>query len=195
MASGVAELTHSALMSDPNPTSVRIEKLHERHPRIRAEDWRSPLIARLLADGDYEDGRDAIQASFRDRDAAVGESGLVVSWNDLKEDYEKCLNTYQSPVITEFAALAVACILCAQNGYEITEVTRRGDKVDYWLGDREALIEVSGTDTGNIEQLCSAKATEQLQVNPHGKDGFVCVAQFSGRIARLWFYEHAGRAA
>jgi hypothetical protein len=71
---------------------------------------------------------------------------------------------------------------------EITEVTRRGEKVDYWLGDRELLLEVSGSQGRDVADLCDEKAEEQLLQNPFQKNGYVCVCDFSSRRARLWFY-------
>jgi hypothetical protein len=73
---------------------------------------------------------------------------------------------------------------------EITEVTRRGSRVDYWIGDRQLLLEVSGTQTGNLATLCTSKAKDQLLKNPFNKDGFVCVSRFSNTAARLWYYKH-----
>jgi hypothetical protein len=179
---------------DTDIPTVRIEVLHESHPRIRAEDWRSPLIARLLGDAEYADGARAVTVSYRDSDGCVSENAMNVSWSNMHSDYDKCINTYQAPVLTEFAALAIACILCNQREMEITEVTRRGEKVDYWIGNREALLEVSGTVSGDLEELCERKATQQLQTNPLGKNGFVCAAAFQDAAARLWYYERTEEA-
>ena len=169
--------------------AVRIEVLHEAHPQIRAEDWRSPLVARILDNAKYVDGSAVLNVSFRGDEGKPAEGDLEITWAGLAEDYQRCLRTYQEPVLTEFAALAVACILCANRAdMQITEVTRRGEKVDYWLGNRKLLLEVSGTKAGNLEALCTEKARTQLQANPFGRDGFVCVTAFDGRQARLWFY-------
>ena len=54
------------------------------------------------------------------------------------------------------------------------------------------------TDLGvrtDLEALCETKATEQLRVNPLGKDGFVCVARFRNPAARLWYYKRNHRNA
>ncbi len=121
----------------------------------------------------------------------LAEDKLPLEWSGLQTDYERCLRTYQSSVLTEFAALAVACILLNKRaGLEITEVTRRGSKIDYWIGQRDLVLEVSGTESGDLAALCEKKAGEQLLKNPHQKDGFVCVSRFSSRNARLWFYEY-----
>ena len=168
---------------------ARVETLHDAHPRIRAKDWRSALVARLTGDAAYFDGDGSIMTSYRPDGSASVDAPVHVAWSGLSTDYDQCRNTYQAPLLTEFAALAVACILCqCRANIEITEVTRRGEKVDYWLGNRELLLEVSGTQDGNIESLCSTKAAEQLQVNPFRKDGFVCVARFEEPEARLWFF-------
>lgn len=116
---------------------------------------------------------------------------MILQWSQLKQDYEQCLKTYQGPVITEFAALGMACVLCEQKAnLEITEVTRRGEKVDYWLGDRQLLLEVSGTETGDIDTLCESKAATQLKKNPFMKDGYVCACRFASPEARLWYYAY-----
>ncbi len=175
---------------------IRVEILHEAHPRIRAQDWRSPLVAQLIGGARYSDGTGEFLASFRPAGAGATNSSIHLIWAGLGDDYDLCINTYQRPVLTEFAALAVACILCQYRaGLEITEVTRRGEKVDYWLGDRELLLEVSGTQSGNLENLCASKSTEQLQKNPFRKDGYVCVSRFAEPEARLWFYTFPRRGS
>lgn len=170
---------------------VLIDSLHKRHPHIRAEDWRSPLIARLTDEAKYSDGNAELTASYRGKGAVAVDGPLSLSWSGLRDDYDRCINTYQAPVLTEFAALGMACVLVSERaGMEITEVTKRGEKVDYWLGDRELLLEVSGTGSGDLAALCEAKAKDQLQQNPFNKDGFVCVSRFAAPAARLWYYEH-----
>jgi hypothetical protein len=176
---------------ESEPPPVRVELLHHAHPKIRAMDWRSPLVARLIDDAPYSDGRASVNASYRPKTGPETISELTLEWSALKPDYEQCLRTYQTPVITEFAALAIACVLCERKAnVEITEVTRRGERVDYWVGDRELLLEVSGTKGGSIDDLCESKGTEQLQKNPFMKDGFVCAARFESAEARLWFYPY-----
>ena len=55
----------------------------------------------------------------------------------LREDFTRCVNTYQAPILTEFATLGIACLLThARLNSQITEVTRRGERVDYWIDAR-----------------------------------------------------------
>ena len=173
--------------------SIEISDLHKAHPRIRAKDWRSPLVKRLLGSDKYCDGDCKLDTSYRPPESSSATSGeLSLSWQGLKEDFKQANNTYQEPVITEFATLGVACILVTKRtGLQITEVTRRGDKADYWLGDREFLLEVSGQQSGNLDTLCSEKA-DQLLGNPFEKSGYVCVASYDKPRARLWFYHAKG---
>src|SRR5437016_3742829 len=91
--------------------TIPVEKLHQDHPQIRAEDWRSPLVARLTNDAAYSDGNADLSDSFRAKDADPKDGNLPLTWSGLQTDYERCLKTYQTSVLTEFAALAVACIL------------------------------------------------------------------------------------
>jgi hypothetical protein len=168
---------------------VSVEHLHEDHPRIRAKDWRSPLVGRLLVSKMYSDGSCNVTDSYRSTDGTTVESTVVLNWSSLQDDFEQCLNTYQESVITEFASLALACVLVRHRPkLQITEVTRRGEKVDYWLGDRELLLEVSGAQQCNIDTLCNDKAQNQLLKNPFEKNGYVCVTDFSTKSTRLWFY-------
>jgi hypothetical protein len=138
---------------------LKINDLHEAHPRIRAKDWRSPLIKRLLPDGKYKDGSCDVADSFRSPAALKPtEQSLTLSWAGLKEDFDQTVRTYQEPVITEFATLGLACMLVAERArFQITEVTRRGEKADYWLDDKRLLLEVSGQQSGNLDDLCSEK--------------------------------------
>jgi len=176
-------------MSQTSKTPARVTDLHEPHPRIRAKDWRSPLVKRLLKKARYQDGECDLADSFRKVGAQKSKDGIfLLSWSGLDGDFDQTVKTYQEPVITEFATLGLACILVARRaGLEITEVTRRGDRADYWLGDREYLLEVSGQQEGNLEDLCSSKAGQLLD-NPFGKAGYVCVATYDAPAARLWFY-------
>lgn len=172
--------------------TIAVETIHENHPLIRAEDWRSPLVARLTAGASYADGNATVIDSFKASGSTEESNDSVsLSWSGLGVDYSRCLNTYQESVITEFAALAVACILVHTRArLEITEVTRRGEKVDYWLGKRELLLEVSGTQAGDLAAIRDRKADEQLRVNPFGIGGYVCVSRFDDLSAVLWFYIH-----
>jgi hypothetical protein len=172
---------------------IQVEDLHKPHPRIRAKDWRSPLVKRLLGTNKYRDGACKLNSSYRATPSGIAvEEELSLSWQGLKADFEQAANTYQEPVITEFATLGVACILVTeQTGLQITEVTRRGEKADYWLGDRQYMLEASGQQDGNLDALCSEKAG-QLLANPFDKAGYVCVASYDKRKARLWFYDGKG---
>jgi hypothetical protein len=168
----------------------QIELLHEGHPRIRAADFRSPLVRRLLGTERYTDSECILEVSFRPDGADPQESGPMCRWRGLKQDFDQCVRTYQAPVITEFAALGVACLLTQfRLRKEITEVTRRGQKVDYWIGERELVLEVSGQGEGNLDVLREEKA-EQLRSNPFEKDGYVCVVNFSDRQANYYYYEY-----
>lgn len=105
--------THSTDTKVMSQSAVDIRHLHHGHPRIRARDWRSPLVIRLLGSNKYSDGHRSIQESFRnsDRDQPI-EQVLELIWKRLRADVDQCVRTYQDPVITEFAALGLACILC-----------------------------------------------------------------------------------
>lgn len=64
----------------------------------------------------------------------------------------------------------------------------RGDKADYFLENREYLLEISGTE--NAEQLAPRHRAKvhQVQANPFGKDGYVFVCCFSNQRAKFSFH-------
>jgi hypothetical protein len=172
--------------------TINVHELHLPHPKLRAEDFRSPLVRRLSQTDRYQDGHTSLNNSYRGVDGIITDSTLMLQWKGLAEDHRKCLNTYQVPVITEYATLGLACILLTRNtSQEITEVTRRGEKADYWIGDREAMMEISGQQDGDITELCERKSGQLLE-NPYGQNGYVCVAIFDNRQARLWYYDQSG---
>jgi hypothetical protein len=162
------------------------------HPRIRADDWRSPLVRRLLNCCNYAEEDSVIEVSFRPPERGARASTLVLFWSGLRADFEKCIRTYQESVLTEFAALGLAGIVVRhQAKLEITEVTRRGERADYWLGDRELMIEVSGQQQGNLESLFEEKSA-QLLSNPFCRRGYVFVVNFGQAESRLWFCGEPG---
>ena len=177
-------------ISDQQVLRIDVADLPSGHPQIRAKDWTCPLVLRLLADTSYSDGSGRIEDSFRRMGSeSPVDSAVELRWIGLEEECEQVRRTYQAPVITEMATLGLACVLMSKRaGLQITEVTKRRDKADYWIGDKEYLLEVSGEQSGNLADLCKRKA-KQLLANPFGKPGFVCVAIYDRAGARLWFYE------
>lgn len=166
----------------------KVHDLAALHPKLRAADWRSPLIYRVLRSDRYRDGSSDFDVDYKWLGKTLARP-VTLRWEGLATDFDQCLASYQAPVLTEFATLGLSCVLVAAfPSLEITEVTRRGEKADYWIGDKEYMLEVSGQQTGNLENLRDAKA-DQLLSNPFEKDGFVCVAVYDTRKSYLWFYE------
>ncbi|MCF6147467.1 MAG: hypothetical protein E3K37_02290 [Candidatus Kuenenia sp.] len=52
------------------------------------------------------------------------------------------------------------------------------------------MIEVSGQQNGDIEELCVRKSVQLLE-NPFRKPGYVCVAIYKDSKARLWYYQRS----
>lgn len=178
----------------PPPPQIDVGMLHLPHPRISAADWRSPLVRRLLGKPKYADGSSTLASSYRDEKLKTLDAPLTLHWNGLKEDFAQRVNTYQEPVITEHATLGLACLLLTEHAkLSITEVCRRGEVVDYWIGDKAKrkrfVLEVGGEQEGSLEGLSTEKA-KQLSRNPWGRAGFICVAVFSEASARLWYCTH-----
>jgi len=171
-------------------TSKDVQTIPRAHPHIRAGDWLSPLVCRLLQRVDYVDGDKTLSFSVRSASQIKTENSYSFNWQGMKNDVDQIRRTYQEPVITEFATLALACAsveLFAK--MEVTEVLRRGQRADYWLGDRELLLEASGQQDGNLDKLHEEKA-KQLKENPFGKDGYVCVANYGKALAQFWYHDY-----
>src|SRR5437016_5329698 len=118
----------------PSITVCQLERLHEAHPKIRAADWISPLICCLVSSKRYSDGNRVITEEYTGECLPPVVGKLQLRWTGMKKDFDLCVNTYQDAVLTEYAALGLACILLHEKALrEITEVTRRGEKADYWL--------------------------------------------------------------
>lgn len=188
----------SAANKKPAATAIAVATLHEPHPRIRAEDWRAPLVHRLLKQRTYRDGSARLDESFRSPKAETTPGTLELAWNGMKDDVAKCANTYQEPVLTEFATLGLACVLLTRHTkLTISEVTRRGERVDYWIGDagnrKRFVLEVGGEQSGSIETLSNAK-TNQLAENPWSRAGYICVAVYDSDCVRLWYCDTDGNA-
>ncbi|MBE7465619.1 MAG: hypothetical protein HS116_19260 [Planctomycetes bacterium] len=171
--------------------TVDVPQLHEQHPKVRARDWCSPLVFRLIGTREYIEGNRRISVSFRNQDLVNSESALLLRWSGLKADFDQCINTYQEHVLSEYAALGIACILLSKNtDFRITSVCRNGEKVDYWIGNKleEKLfvLEVSGRQNGSIEALTMEK-TQQLASNPWTLPGYICVSIYGTLASRLWF--------
>src|SRR5690606_20686016 len=83
--------------TEASSRSVFLNRLGSLHPCIRCDDWRSPLVHRLIAKRDYEDGRRAVTAVYIWNNSE--EAPIDIEWNSLSDDFRKCLNTYQAPVL------------------------------------------------------------------------------------------------
>jgi hypothetical protein len=144
----------------------------------------------LLQADAYSDGGKEMNFSVRHRNGTEEANSCEFQWSAMGEDWERVKKTYQEHVLTELATLALACASVEHFAQmEVTEVTRRGDRADYWLGDQELMLEVSGQQDGNVEKLHEVKA-QQLRENPFGKDGYVCVAGYRAGASRFWFHAY-----
>ena len=133
------------------------------------------------------------------RGLAIAETaprGMEVAWAAGTEiEADRLTRTLQSPVITEFAAVALLCIVFphVEPGV-VTGVTKRGQGVDYWLDGRRAVVEVSGEVAGDISRLeaLHARKKEQLarsMLRASGqRPGFVFVVCFEAQRAILSYH-------
>lgn len=99
----------------------------------------------------------------------------------------------QETVITEWAALAVACaVLPLYTGLWIRSVATPGNSFDYWISDGrwQFGLEASGTMMEDLEARHREKV-RQLRGNPYGVDGYVVTVDFPSRAVILSFNTYA----
>lgn len=116
---------------------------------------------------------------------------LRIAWNQqtaLKA--QRVWQTEQSKSIVERAAVALAALLLAKlvpKGQ--MQVTRVGDKADYWLPHLQRALEVSGTErSGELARRHREKVAQMLH-NPLRWNGYVVVCCFAARRRVIrWSY-------
>ena len=106
----------------------------------------------------------------------------------------KIADTYQREDIIEYEAIVVAGLILSElQQLRLTRVTRRGSRVDYFLGttpgDQAAVLEVSGTDNGSLADRLAGKRRQVEQSfyrsPPFSMRGFVAVTHFSPPLASV----------
>lgn len=168
-----------------------VHELGQTQPLLRANDWRSPLICRVSCSTEYVDGGGEVTLDCKEESHQEQEYAFALNWQGMGHDFKLCLNSYQDAVLTEYAALGLCCIAVREVlNKDISRVTRRGERADFWIGNKECLLEVSGQQSGNLETLRDKKA-EQLLANPMEKSGYVSVTDFQKHHSYLWYYEVA----
>jgi hypothetical protein len=113
--------------------------------------------------------------------ASVSSFQLSVAWEErTAAAAARVLRTEQTRPIVERAAVALAALLFGRlipDGR--MQVTRQGDRADYWLPQLRRAVEISGTDRPReVSRRCRAKRAQMLG-NPRGWDGYVVVCCFS----------------
>jgi hypothetical protein len=72
-------------------------------------------------------------------------------------------------------------VLAEYTDKRVTEVTKWGERADYYVGrtdgDKQERLEVSGTDEGDLGRRTREKRM-QLLSNPHGKGGYAVACRF-----------------
>lgn len=146
----------------------RIEDIIWDHPRVLADLFVSPAIS-LCRKWSQQPFSLTIEKRSLPT-AGNGQSTVDLSWSLASEaDADRVEKTLQAQPLTEFASIGLCCAAfsCLNEG-EITEVTKRGDGIDYWIDDRRAMLEVSGLDAGSSGDLSRLHRSKESQVKDSG---------------------------
>lgn len=121
-----------------------------------------------------------------------GSNSLQIEICWLRETFpnsHKLLKTVQREVVVENSAVAVAFLLTTHiASCAIGEVTLRGDRADYFLNDKQLMLEISGTENKSLLASRHKEKSAQLLSNPYGKPGFVVVCCFSNQQALFSYH-------
>lgn len=166
-----------------------LEEISELH--AVSTEWFVPfVIYRLGASGQTEA---RFQVELRQVDGIRAESRLLrIHWR------EESIPSLPAPVsdetVTEWAALGIASIVVWKYaGAQLSSVTIRGDRFDYWIlrnGERIGL-EVSGTTADRLSDRHREKVA-QLTDNPFATAGLVVVVGFASRRVILSYHSSPG---
>jgi hypothetical protein len=146
-----------------------------------------PSIARLRAAAELNAAVLAIRTQMAG-EASATQHALRLSW--FADSAVDTPFAVQEHVVTEWAALGVACVVLARySTLRLRAVTVRGDRFDYWVSDgrRDYGLEVSGTISGGLESRHREKVSQLLE-NPYRVDGFAIAVGFSPPAAICSFH-------
>lgn len=167
-------------------SQYRIEDITWDHPRILADLFVSPAISRCKKWSQQPFSLTVERRSLPT--AGNGKSTIDFSWSLANEaDADRVENTLQAQPLTEFASIGLCCAAFSYlNEGEITEVTKRGGGIDYWIDDRRAVLEVSGLDAGSSGALSRLHHRKESQLKgsglfKFGYPGYVYVIVFQIR--------------
>lgn len=149
-------------------------------------------IARLQRDSTSSESRLRVRMRGIDGQRAE-ERALRVSWSQ-ESRLEQPL-AVQEHIITEWAALALACVVIAKyTPLRLRAVALQGDRFDYWVSDgqRDFGLEVSGTMEEDIEGRHREKV-RQLLSNPYGSDGYAVAVRFASAEILFSFHRFGER--
>jgi hypothetical protein len=115
---------------------------------------------------------------------------IEIGWKaDTFPNSQRLFQTIQREVIVEYSAVAVAFLLVTEiTNCRITEVTLRGDKADYFLNNRQAMLEISGTENAKSIKSRHKQKCEQLLANPYQIGGYVVVCCFANQLAHFSYH-------
>jgi len=159
--------------------------------------WRLALVQRLIGSTTYSEDPVELADLFRDRDESGPSQGRIAfRWEGLSNEFEQYAGkSEQDHRTTEHAALALACVSMAHRANkQITEAMDLGDGPDYWLGNREEVLEVGGKVGCDLDAFRDEKR-KQLLGNAYGKDGYICVVDFAQRRSYLLHYCQNGSSS
>lgn len=171
------------------PASFTIESLETINPGVLAPEFIIQTAIALLEQ--HGNNPSAYQITCSQISFSQGNS-LSVEFGWLAETFPnsaRLFNTFQRPVIVEYAAVAIAFLLVVNiANCTVTEVALRGDKADYFLNDRQLMLEVSGTERADQLAHTHNQKIQQLLANPYNVGGYVMVCCFSNQCGEFSFH-------
>jgi len=171
--------------------TFNVEDIEQFHPNLNLEHVVYCLVA-LIAEKGIDNCSFTVECrglklEYADEEEKVR---LCLKWRkETAKRAARTLQTYHRHHVIEQAAVAITCILfpkfiplCP------LRVAQIGEGGDYWLGDQEYIVEISGTEqSGELERRHRQKV-EQLLSGAHKFDGYVVVCCFTTRRSIFSFH-------
>ncbi len=173
--------------------SYRIEAIRTDHPSLFTSNFEACAVARCR-----ESGSSPWRLSNDCGGLPTNEDGvhlLALTWRSTTtQNAARAEKSYQDERVTEDGAVGVcAAAFAALAEGEITEVTHHGTGVDYWVGQRRAVLEVSGIRARSSDTLNSRHAEKKRQLlqgslHQMGFPGYVFVVSFGDKKAKTSYH-------
>lgn len=172
---------------------IKLEDMAQWHPGIATKYFEEPTACAMLkySGSPYNLIVDCTNNSYAK--CGMVETNINVFFDENKYECATLWNSLEHHRVIEFAAIGIALLLFPTivEG-KVTQVCKRGEKLDFYVNGNQFMLEVAGrTTTGDIFSTHKVKV-KQAKDNPDEKNFFVFVCSFPERRAIFSYHQITG---